>query len=303
VFLIGNSGVGKSSVQYAGVVASLRRQRWPGDPNRPWPHDLSDSRQWVYLSMVPGARPIEALVKAFTAGWWDPDDPAAVKRVSEWAATLREGLDIAPLLDAFRGMCDRLGAPSPGRFVLTLDQAEELFQLNERQEHEVELEETKPEPTETELFFAIVGSAARRRDMLIVASLRTDYYGRFQQQGALFKASTRIDVPPFWDAETIVPVIEQPARLLGVSFQPAETSLEIARYIAPTSSAAAPLLHIGGNVEADAGARRCDAAVGRLHAAARNVGRPRSTIRRIPADQCQRGGGRTPSVHATPRPR
>ena len=39
--LVGNSGVGKSSLVQAGVVAALRRQIWPvGGEGRGWPGDL-----------------------------------------------------------------------------------------------------------------------------------------------------------------------------------------------------------------------------------------------------------------------
>ena len=35
--LIGNSGVGKSSLAQAGVLAALKRQAWPGDARGPTP--------------------------------------------------------------------------------------------------------------------------------------------------------------------------------------------------------------------------------------------------------------------------
>jgi hypothetical protein len=45
--LIGNSGVGKSSLAQAGVLAALKRQAWPEDPRAPnaWPAAFQDSRQ------------------------------------------------------------------------------------------------------------------------------------------------------------------------------------------------------------------------------------------------------------------
>jgi hypothetical protein len=56
VLLVGNSGVGKSSLAEAGLVASLRRQRVPcekGKAPEQWPHDLWDSRSWLYLRFLP----------------------------------------------------------------------------------------------------------------------------------------------------------------------------------------------------------------------------------------------------------
>ncbi|HVX57277.1 MAG TPA: TIR domain-containing protein, partial [Candidatus Saccharimonadales bacterium] len=54
--LIGNSGVGKSSLAQAGVLASLKRQAWPEDAQAPnaWPAAFQNSRQWCFLSLKPG---------------------------------------------------------------------------------------------------------------------------------------------------------------------------------------------------------------------------------------------------------
>src|SRR5262249_10210536 len=63
--LIGNSGVGKSSLAQAGVLAALKRQAWPEGAQAPnaWPGVFQDSRQWCYLSLKPGADPLKALVE------------------------------------------------------------------------------------------------------------------------------------------------------------------------------------------------------------------------------------------------
>ena len=74
--LIGNSGVGKSSLVQAGVVAALRRQRWPGGDGRDWPSDLRDSRSWLVLTMKPGEAPVFELARVFVAQWTEPTDPA-----------------------------------------------------------------------------------------------------------------------------------------------------------------------------------------------------------------------------------
>ena len=63
--LIGNSGVGKSSLAQAGVLAALKRQAWPEDAGAPnaWPAIFRDSRQWCFLSLKPGTDPLKALVE------------------------------------------------------------------------------------------------------------------------------------------------------------------------------------------------------------------------------------------------
>jgi hypothetical protein len=51
--LIGNSGVGKSSLAPAGVLAALKRQAWPEHASAPgeWPHVFADSLSFRFLSM------------------------------------------------------------------------------------------------------------------------------------------------------------------------------------------------------------------------------------------------------------
>jgi TIR domain len=64
IALVGSSGVGKSSLMQAGVIGSLKRQRWPGGQHA-WPQTLKDSRAWAYLAMKPGEDPIDALMSEF----------------------------------------------------------------------------------------------------------------------------------------------------------------------------------------------------------------------------------------------
>src|SRR5215472_6726129 len=61
--LIGNSGVGKSSLAQAGVLAALKRQAWPEHASAPgeWPHVFADSRRWCFLALHPGVEPVKSL--------------------------------------------------------------------------------------------------------------------------------------------------------------------------------------------------------------------------------------------------
>jgi hypothetical protein len=78
--LIGNSGVGKSSLAQAGLLAALKRQAWPGDA-RAWPAVFENSRRWCFLTLEPGAEPIGALVECFFQAWqYDATDPERVER-------------------------------------------------------------------------------------------------------------------------------------------------------------------------------------------------------------------------------
>ena len=69
--LIGNSGVGKSSLAQAGVLAALKRQNWPDNARASdaWPAAFRNSRQWCFLTLKPGAEPVKALVDRFLDAW------------------------------------------------------------------------------------------------------------------------------------------------------------------------------------------------------------------------------------------
>src|SRR5579871_4566675 len=76
--LLGNSGVGKSSLAQAGVLAALARQAWPERTTAlgAWPAAFNDSRRWCVLKLRPGTDPIKALIEPFLRTWqFDPVDP------------------------------------------------------------------------------------------------------------------------------------------------------------------------------------------------------------------------------------
>ena len=90
--LIGNSGVGKSSVAQAGVLAALKRQAWPDDAHasRPWPPVFQNSRRWCFLTLKPGADPIKALVDCFLDAWqFEATDPKRAERQQGWTELLQ----------------------------------------------------------------------------------------------------------------------------------------------------------------------------------------------------------------------
>src|SRR5262249_25932251 len=62
---LGASGVGKSSLIFAGVFAALERQHMKGG----WPSNLRDSRLWPRLTLTPGIEPVRSLVNAFVRQW------------------------------------------------------------------------------------------------------------------------------------------------------------------------------------------------------------------------------------------
>ena len=85
--LLGNSGVGKSSLAQAGVIAALRRQAWPERAGGgTWPAAFKHSRGWCFLALKPGAEPIKALVETFLRTWqYDATDPEWEERQKGWS--------------------------------------------------------------------------------------------------------------------------------------------------------------------------------------------------------------------------
>jgi TIR domain len=208
VALVGNSGVGKSSLVQAGVIGPLKRQRWAGGQRR-WPGMLKDSRAWAYLEMNPGEDPIDALVSAFTSLWFpDPTDARLVEKRREWSDLFRKGT--ARLADVIKATDDHLRSvlslTPPPRFFLYIDQGEELY--------------SRSPPAERTRFSEIIaeGLAHNRQRLIVITSLRADYYGELQANAVLFKLADKIDVPPL-DAEGLALVLRQPACVLGVRFE------------------------------------------------------------------------------------
>jgi hypothetical protein len=85
--LLGNSGVGKSSLAQAGAIAALMRQAWPETAETPsaWPPAFNTSRRWCFLKLKPGTEPVRALVEPFLWTWQlDAIDPRRAELQSSW---------------------------------------------------------------------------------------------------------------------------------------------------------------------------------------------------------------------------
>lgn len=203
--LVGNSGVGKSSLVQAGVVAALRRQLWPGGDAHAWPGDLRDSRSWLVLTMKPGEAPLFELARVFVAQWTEPTDPSRGRLATDWANHLHDAIGLDALLRATNDQFgERFGLPAPGRFVLVVDQAEELYtRAGEEQAHR---------------FTEILAGAAQVPNLTVLASLRSDHYGHFQAEPELFASSTVVDVPPLRQEE-LHKIVKRPPALLGAQFE------------------------------------------------------------------------------------
>src|SRR5262249_34960960 len=136
--LLGNSGVGKSSLAQAGVLAAVMREDWinPAEGSTAWPQGFHDSRRWGLLRLKPGTEPVRGLVEPVIRLWpFDAPDPRLGTRQAEWINGLVEGGNtLRDLLNATEGRLEELGQPKPPVFLIYIDQGEELYvRAEERQ--------------------------------------------------------------------------------------------------------------------------------------------------------------------------
>jgi formylglycine-generating enzyme required for sulfatase activity len=208
--LIGNSGVGKSSLAQAGVLAALKRQAWPEEAGAPnaWPHTFEESRRWCFLTLKPGVEPLKALVAAFLDTWqFGATDPARTKEQNGWIALLSEGhAGLRDLLDATERRNTELQLPKPPVFFLYVDQGEELY--------------VRAEEKQAQRFSEVLAKALPDPRFRAMMSMRSDFLGSLQRDEPLFKARRQIDVPPLREGE-LRNIITRPAELLGARFETA----------------------------------------------------------------------------------
>ena len=206
--LIGNSGVGKSSLAQAGVLAALKRQAWPEEAGAPnaWPAAFHDSRQWCFLSLKPGTDPLKALVDSFFDTWqFAATDPERVKQQNGWIELLGDGKATLPdLIEATERRRKELDQSKPPGFFLYVDQGEELY--------------VRAEERQRRRFSEILAQALPDPRLRAMMSLRSDFLGDLQNDEPLFKARQQIDVPPLREAE-LREIVSRPAQLLAARFE------------------------------------------------------------------------------------
>lgn len=180
--VLGRSGSGKSSVVRAGLLPYLQQ------------HDVGGSQQWIYLSfeqLQPGKSLLEALATLLA------QQPALAG-----ATALQSVLQSDSLL-TLDFLARQLVGKSTRKVVLFIDQFESLFG-------------TTISEKERKRFFDLLLAAATepRGPLLIVLTLRADFYGSAMHYGTLYNAleTYRIPVlPP--EREELRHIIEQPTRL------------------------------------------------------------------------------------------
>jgi formylglycine-generating enzyme required for sulfatase activity len=208
LILLGNSGVGKSSVAQAGVLAALKRQAWPEGADAPpeWPNAFQESRRWCFLTLKPGTEPLRALVQTFFDTWQlGSTDPERVKQQNGWIELLREGKAmLRDLLDATEHRYKELDQTKPPAFLLYLDQGEELY--------------VRAEARQRQRFSEVIAQGVADPRLYTLMSMRTDFLGELQKDEPLYEVHRQINVPPLREAE-LREVVSRPAELLSARFE------------------------------------------------------------------------------------
>jgi formylglycine-generating enzyme required for sulfatase activity len=232
--LLGNSGVGKSSLAQAGALAAVLRQAWPETAMDPgaWPQAFKDSRAWCVLTLKPGVEPVRELVKSFIRTWqFDPTDPRRETRENQWTDSLIAGHGtLRGLLDATEERLQEQGRSRPPAFLLYVDQGEELY--------------VRAEERQRRRFSEVLAQGLPDRRLRVLMSLRADFFGDLQKDEPLYSVHRLISVPPLREAQ-LLEVVSKPANLLGARFETGHLAKDIAQRAAEESSrdaGALPLL-------------------------------------------------------------
>ncbi|MFL6798068.1 MAG: ATP-binding protein [Xanthobacteraceae bacterium] len=215
--LIGASGVGKSSIARAGVLAALKSMRWPATEHvtgKTWPPGLKNSRKWLYLTIRPGERPLQALAAAFIQLWQiDRRNPDHAALPRKWGKALLKGDNsLGDLVEATADELMRREAQAPERTLLYVDQGEELY--------------TRSTEEEGRRFSELLAEALAEQHLVALATLRADYFPGLQADEPLFKCYQHVNVPPF-DRDKLHEIVTAPARALEVHFETEEISARI----------------------------------------------------------------------------
>ena len=231
--LLGNSGVGKSSLAQAGVLAALLRQAWPDqvEDAGAWPAAFDRSRHWCFLTLRPGTDPLKALVDALLERWQFKAGAERIKEQNELIALLHDGeATLSDLLDQTEKRHRELAQPSPPAFLLYIDQGEELYVRAEKQQRR--------------RFSEIVAAGLADPRLRALMSLRADFFGELLNDESLYAVHRLVKVPPLREAQ-LRSVVSRPAALLSARFQTETLAADIARRTAEESAedaGALPLL-------------------------------------------------------------
>jgi CHASE2 domain-containing sensor protein len=198
VMVIGRSGSGKSSLVYAGLLPSLRRER---------------DQFWNVLSLRPGPTPLRALAAAFNPRSDGQGAAEYAAKIGEEADKLLTG-DPELLCHMIRQELEQAEG-NPDRLLLYVDQWEELYA-------QAAAPADKGERTDVNRFIDLLLTASQSSPVSVVATVRADFFdplignpkirALLPAQQVLIGSMSRSELQ-----STIV----EPAKKVGLAFDPA----------------------------------------------------------------------------------
>jgi formylglycine-generating enzyme required for sulfatase activity/energy-coupling factor transporter ATP-binding protein EcfA2 len=185
IAVLGASGSGKSSLVRAGLIPALQSGRIPG------------SESWLIRVMVPGPRPLDSLAETFI-GLSKAD-----------LATTRAKLNQVPEALHYLMAESLAGKANEARFVLVIDQFEELFTLCESL-------------ADRQAFLALLLHACQLPNSraFVIVTMRADFYAKAATHKALAEIITQSQmlVGPMTDKE-LREAILLPAEAVGLEME------------------------------------------------------------------------------------
>ncbi len=204
VAVVGASGSGKSSLVRAGLIAQLRQGK-----------KVAGSDQWKIKLITPTHQPLKSLAAAFI----DPDssDLERAEQLRRAETFLQDGgVGLAQLIRASLPItANSTGLPSEQRprFLLVVDQFEEVFTLSHGSQAERERQE---------FFDCLVGALAAAQEVFsVVIALRADFLNKCSNYEGLTQqiSQNHVMVAPL-KYEQIKSTIVKPAQKVGLVCEP-----------------------------------------------------------------------------------
>ncbi len=196
--VLGASGSGKSSVMRAGLLPRLKRdQRWVVvDPFRPLTAPFDELA--MVLSQRFGQLP--------QVGKGTPRDVASVRSRIRWDKhDTKQSVD--PFLELLKELRENVGSQE-ATVLFLIDQCEELLAVGTNEEGD--------------RFLAFLRELLAREDsrLLVLATLRSDFLGSFQDHPAMRGLRVETFPVPQMAVDDFASVIEGPARIAGLELGP-----------------------------------------------------------------------------------
>jgi Tol biopolymer transport system component len=201
VMVVGRSGSGKSSLVYAGLLPTLRREPDPF---------------WNVLTLRPGRAPLRALAAAFNPRADNEGAAEYATKITNEADKLRSG-DPELLSHMIRQELDQAEG-KPDRLLLYVDQWEELYA---QAPSSSDKERAVQHAADVNRFIDLLLNATQSAPVAVVGTVRADFYdpliGHPQVRALL---PTRQVLLAAMSRSELESTIVEPARKVGLTFDP-----------------------------------------------------------------------------------